>query len=529
MEAITNFFAFVVERKDQILELLIQHIQLTFIAVAVSIAIGVPLGILISRYKKLNKPILGLANTVQAIPSMAILGFMIPFLGIGTPPAIFMVTLYALLPIIKNTATGLDNINKETLEAAKGIGMTNLQVLFKVQFPMALPVIMAGVRISAVTAVGLMTLASFIGAGGLGYLIYSGVQMVNTNMILCGAIPSCILALLMDFVFGKIERAVTPISLRHGANLPNNKKDFDKIKKARKRTFGVVAGALAVVIAAVGISSIVLEPKVVTVTSKYYTEQLLMGNMAADLIEAKTDIKVVRKLNMGSGQVCHNAMTSGQADVYVEYTGSMYANILGEPINTDMDYVYNTVKEKYKERFDLNVLDDWGFTNNYALAVKQETAEKYGLNTISDLAKVADELVFTPTFEFSNREDGMIGMNRKYGMNFKKVIPVDGGLRYTAIENGECDVVVVYTTDAQVHGLNLKVLEDDQKFFMPYRAVSIIREDTLQKYPELRDVLNTLAGHMTDEIMSQLNYEVEIEGKKPEDVAYAFLKDNGYI
>jgi len=164
-----NFFEYLALNWRQILSLTIEHIKLTAISVGFAILIGVPLGLLISYIKKLNKPILGFANLIQAIPSMALLGFAIPFLGIGTLPAIVMVILYSLLPIIKNTYTGVQGINKLTMEAAKGIGLTKFQILRKVQIPLALPMIMAGVRISAVTAVGLMTMAAFIGAGGLGF------------------------------------------------------------------------------------------------------------------------------------------------------------------------------------------------------------------------------------------------------------------------------------------------------------------------------------------------------------------------
>jgi osmoprotectant transport system permease protein len=142
------------------------------------------------------------------------LGFLVPFLGIGNKPAIFMVVIYSLLPIVKNTATGLSSVNQETLEAARGIGMTNLQVLFKIKLPLSLPVIMAGVRISAVTSVGLVTLAAFIGAGGLGYLIYSGIRTANSSLILLGAVPACALALIVDALGSIVEKVVTPVCFK---------------------------------------------------------------------------------------------------------------------------------------------------------------------------------------------------------------------------------------------------------------------------------------------------------------------------
>ena len=186
-----NFWQYIATNYTEILALLLEHIKLTAISVGLAVLIGVPLGIFISYMSKASKIVLSIANVIQAIPSMALLGFMIPFLGIGAIPAVTAVVLYSLLPIIKNTYTGLESINPQTLEAAKGIGLTRFQILTKVQIPLALPVIMTGVRVASVTAVGLMTMAAFIGAGGLGNLVFSGIRTVNNNQILAGAIPAC--------------------------------------------------------------------------------------------------------------------------------------------------------------------------------------------------------------------------------------------------------------------------------------------------------------------------------------------------
>ena len=213
-----NLFEFMLQNALDIFSRLLQHIQITMVAIGIAVLAGVPLGILISYIKPLKKPVMGFSNLIQAIPSIALLGFLVPLLGIGERPAIFMVVVYSLLPIIKNTATGLASINQETVEAAEGIGMTRFQVLLKVKLPLALPVIMAGIRISAVTSVGLVTIAAFIGAGGLGYIIYSGIRTVNSNLILSGAIMACILALVVDWLGAFVERLVTPACFK------NNKK-----------------------------------------------------------------------------------------------------------------------------------------------------------------------------------------------------------------------------------------------------------------------------------------------------------------
>ena len=201
------FLEYIQSNMDIIITLLIQHLFLSFIAVALAIIIGVPIGILIAYVRKLDKPVLKAASVIQVVPSIALLGFMIPFLGIGTLPAVVMVVLYSLLPIIKNTYIGIQGINPEMIEAAKGIGLKRNQILKKIQIPLALPVIMAGIRVSAVTAVGLMTIAAFVGGGGLGYLVFSGIRTVNNYQILAGAIPACILALLIDYIFALIEKA----------------------------------------------------------------------------------------------------------------------------------------------------------------------------------------------------------------------------------------------------------------------------------------------------------------------------------
>lgn len=189
IEQLNNFIEQLILKKSQILSLLIEHIELTIVAVLIAVVIGVPLGIMITRNKKLANGVIGVANLTQAIPSLAILGFLIPVIGIGSAPSITMVVLYSMLPIIKNTYTGITNINPDMLEAAKGLGMTNGQTLRLIKIPLAMPVIMAGVRMAAVTAVGLMTIAAFVGAGGLGYLVFSGIQTVDNNLILFGAIP----------------------------------------------------------------------------------------------------------------------------------------------------------------------------------------------------------------------------------------------------------------------------------------------------------------------------------------------------
>lgn len=521
-----NFIEWITQNKEQIFKLTMEHIQLTAMAVGFAILIGVPLGILISYVKKIDKIVISFANIVQAIPSMALLGLSIPLLGIGTLPAVVMVILYSLLPIIKNTYIGIDNINPQTLESARGIGLTKLQILFKVRIPLALPVIMAGVRISAVTAVGLMTMAAFIGAGGLGYLVFSGIRTVNNSQILAGAIPACILALLIDFLVGLIEKLVTPISLQ---NITTSKDKLLRTRKFQKLILSCSALLLAIILITLSISNKTQGDKHITIAGKDFTEQHIMTHMISDLIEDRTDITVDRKLNLGGTQVCFSALTSGNIDLYVDYSGTVYGDTLNYPPISDMEEVYQTAKRDLKQLHDIDVLKQLGFNNTYVLAVTKETAEKYNLESISDLARIGSKLTAGTTLEFLNREDGLLGIRKLYNFDFKDATGLDGSPRYIALVNKETDVVDAFSTDGLLKKLDLVSLIDDKNFFPPYYAVPLVRGKVIETYPEIVSIIEELGAVLSDEIMIELNYQVDELQLEPDVVARNFLVEQGLL
>lgn len=521
-----EFFDYLFQRREQIMSLLLEHIRLTVISVGLAILIGVPLGILISYVKKLNKPILGFANVVQAIPSMALLGFSIPFLGIGTLPAVTMVIIYSLLPIIKNTYTGLQNISPLTIEAARGIGLTKFQILTKVQIPLALPVIMAGVRISAVTAVGLMTIAAFIGAGGLGFLVFSGIRTVNNYQILAGAIPACLLALLVDYLVGLVEKLVTPVSLQ----LAGASKERLQHSNRRNKMVLILSAVLVGIIMTVSVASnIGKERNVIRIAGKDFTEQHILVHMFSDLIEDRTDLTVERKVNLGGTQVCFSSLKSGDIDLYFDYSGTAYGDTLNYPPISDMEEVYQTVKADFKEKFNIDVLKQMGFNNTYVLAVTKETAQKYNLKSISDLASAASGLTAGTTLEFLNREDGLPGITKLYNFQFKATKGLDGSPRYSALINKETDVVDAFSTDGLLKKFDLVSLKDDRSFFPPYYAIPLVRDEVIKKYPEIEPVIAQLGDMLTDEVMIELNYKVDELQMEPEVVAREFLEDNNLI
>ncbi len=513
----SGFLEYVIGARGEIMSLFVEHIQLTALALLAAIVIGVPLGILISYVRPASKPVMAFANLVQAIPSMALLGLAIPVLGIGMKPAVFLVVIYSLLPIIKNTYAGLESTNAQTLEAAEGIGLTRWQILFRVRLPLALPVIMTGVRISAVSAVGLMTLAAFVGGGGLGFLVFSGIRTINNYKILGGAIPSCILALLVDRVFSAVETIVTPVSL-----MPGGSREEKKKKKKKEKL--VVLITLVLVAALLVVSVVRPAGKVdLRLGTMDFAENEILAYMMAEGIETSMGLEVEVVPDLGGSTICFTSVKSGDIDGYVEYTGTLYVNVLGNKATSDMEKVYKVSKEEMKKQYDLEMLSSLNVNNTYTLSTTKEFAQAHDLKTISDLAKIDDQVRVITTLMFLNREDGLLGVKKLYGLKFASETGVDGSQRYTALLNGEGDVIDAYATDGLLRKFDLQVLEDDKGAFPPYYAVPLLRGEILEKYPEIAEISDQLAAVLDNQTMADMNYLVDEEDRDPAEVAHEFL------
>jgi glycine betaine/choline ABC-type transport system substrate-binding protein len=280
----------------------------------------------------------------------------------------------------------------------------------------------------------------------------------------------------------------------------------------------------------------------ITVGSKNFTEQLLLSEIVALMLE-DAGYPVERQFGLGGTAIITEAILNGDIDIFVEYTGTGLIAVLGEelpkveaspaagatPAASLPDRVFQRVKEGYKEQFDLIWLEDWGFNNTYAMAVTQETADKHNLKTTSDLEAVAGDMKLGTDLEFPVREDGLIGFEKAYGFGFGDVQSGDPGLMYSAVANGDVDVITAYTTDGRIPSLGLVILEDDREFFPPYYTSPVIRADVLNENPEIADILNQLSDQITEEEMSELNYQVDEEGKEPGEAARPFLDDQGFI
>lgn len=508
-----NMWFIFTERKDFFLDLLWEHMEISLLAIVIAVLFGGMVGILISEFQKTAKLTLGVINFLYTIPSISMLGFLIPFSGIGNATAVIALTVYALLPMVRNTHTGMTNVDPAILEAAKGMGSTRMQILFKIKLPLAMPVILSGIRNMVTMTIALAGIASFIGAGGLGVVIYRGITTNNTAMTTVGSLLIALLALGTDFLLGFIEKRMGRRSV--------------KAKKANR--IMAIAALLVCLCVIVGILLPVYKQDTMHIATKPMTEQYVLGEMLDILIRQDTDLNVELTQGVGGGTSnIQPAMESGEFDLYPEYTGTGWNMVLGHDglYNEDL---FGELKNEYSERFNMNWVGMYGFNNTYGLVVRREIAEKYNLKTYSDLKSVAGSLIFGAEYDFFEREDGYDALCEIYGLTFGKTMDLDIGLKYQAINQKKIDVMVIFTTDGQLSASDVVVLEDDKNFYPSYICGNVIRAEVLEKYPELEAVFEKLNGLITDSDMAELNYSVETENKEPREAAEDFLRSHDLL
>ena len=492
--------------------LTIEHILISLLAISIASVLGIILGIIISEYRRFSGLILGTVNILYTIPSIALLGFFITITGVGNTTALIALIIYALLPIIRSTYTGIVNINPLIIEASEGMGSTKLQQLFKVKLPLALPVLMSGIRNMVTMTIALAGIASFVGAGGLGVAIYRGITTNNSAMTFLGSLLIAILALIFDFILGLIEKRLT-----------NHKRVKYKINPK------LIILGLFIVIFGAYFSLNSKKDKTINIATKPMTEGYILGQMLTELIEQDTDLKVNITNGVGGGTSnIHPAIVKGEFDLYPEYTGTSWEAVLKKEASYD-ESKFDELQKEYKEKYNLEYVNLYGFNNTYGLAVNKDIAEKYNLKTYSDLAKVSNNLIFGAEYDFFEREDGYKELQKVYNIDFKKKIDMDIGLKYQAMKDKKIDVMVIFTTDGQLAVSDVIVLEDDKKMYPSYRAGTVVRSEILSEYPELKPVLEKLNNILDDKTMADLNYQVESEGKKPEDVAREYLQEKGLL
>ncbi|WP_088040945.1 ABC transporter permease/substrate-binding protein [Bacillus sp. EAC] len=495
-------------RKDQFFTALIEHIQLSVFSLLIAILIAVPIGILISKRKVLSEFVIGTSAIIQTIPSLALLGILIPLVGIGKIPAVIALSVYALLPILRNTYTGLKEIDPILLEAATGLGMKNHQRLVRVELPLALPVIMAGIRTAMVLIIGTATIAALIGAGGLGSLILLGIDRNDMNLIIIGAVPAALLAIIFDFILRLVE-------------------------KSSFKSFSLRVLTISFIILALLISPITIKAwnkTDIVIAGKLGAEPEIIMNMYKLLIENETNLKVEVKPNFGKTTFVFNALKKGDIDIYPEYTGTVVSTFLKEKVvsNNARD-VYEQAAAGLEKKYNMDYLEPMKFNDTYALAVPTKIANQYGLETISDAVTVSNQLKAGFTLEFTDREDGYLGLQKLYGLKFENLKTMEPKLRYQAIKANEISVIDAYSTDSELESFDMKVLKDDKELFPPYQGAALLRKETIEKYPIVEKVLNKLKNRITDNEMREMNYKVNVDGKSAESVAKEFLKSEGLL
>jgi glycine betaine/choline ABC-type transport system substrate-binding protein len=261
----------------------------------------------------------------------------------------------------------------------------------------------------------------------------------------------------------------------------------------------------------------------IRIGTKNFTEQLILGELMAQLIENQTSLRVERRFNLGGTMICHEALINGEIDLYPEYTGTALTAILKQPVISDPEDAFRHVSSVYRERYGVIWLKPFGFNNTYVITVRRSDAERYGWVSISDLRTFAPRLRAGFTSEFVERPDGYVGLKQIYGLEFGEVRDMDPALMYQAVAKEEVDVICAFATDGRIASYDLKPLRDDRGYFPPYQAAAVINKVLLEAYPELSKILSSLGGLLHDPLMQDLNFKVDAKKQSPAEVARAFL------
>ena len=495
------------------LNLLKEHIIITFTSAFIAIIIGLSIGILISQKPKIAGYIISVVNIAYTIPSIALLGFLISITGIGNTTAVIALTIYALLPIVRSTYVGITAINPEIIEASRAMGSREFQILYKIKLPLAFPVIFSAIMNMVTMTIALAGIASFVGAGGLGVAIYRGITTNNDVLILTGSFLIALLALVVDGILSLFGKLVSG----------------NKIKKLANKKTAIVSGFIVIIGLFIFGYYHSKKGDSIKIASKPTSEGYILAELAGELIKNDTGLNVNITHGVGGGTSnIHPATVKGEFDMYPEYTGTSWQIVLKktEPyINEN----FKLLDEEYRRAYQLTWKGMFGFNNTYSLGIRTDLAEQYNIRTFSDLAKHAEDFVFGAEYDFFEREDGYRALADEYKFRFKKVVDMDNGLKYQALYDKKIDVITVFTTDGQISDSRITVLEDDLGFYPKYMAGMVVREEILNKYPELNIVLDKLNDLIDEKTMADLNGRVEIGKESPKDAAKRFLKEQGLL
>ncbi|MCH3954783.1 MAG: ABC transporter permease subunit [Eubacterium sp.] len=503
------------------MSIIVDHLFMVLAASVLAIAIGIPLGILAHVYRKAKPWILHVVDVLQTIPALALLGLIMIVAGAGKLTVIIGLTLYSLLPVVRNTYLGLHQVDPGVREAARGIGMTRMERIVQVEFPIAFPTILTGIRIAVINAIGTAVFAAFVGGGGVGDAMYQAIRIHDMKMVLGSTAVLMLMAVVLDSLMSLCEKKI-------------RKTHSDKTHIIR--TLAVILAAFVVIIPFEAGQKI--NPDELIMYDGNYSEVRIMVRMAKDLIEDKTNLHVVIKDEMS--QVNNFKIMKGKkrsCDLMFSYDGTVLTTFMHkDPKDVPENMaLYDYVNRQSKQRYGISMTGKVGFNNTYAIAVPKRIAEKYHLKTISDLVPVADKLTFGAEHEFFTHEGSAkyYPFVKYYGLKFKSYKAVDESLKYNAIEHGAFQITEVYATDGLNKKAGLVILKDDRHFFPEYNGSYYVKDSTYKRFqkkaPELKEVLQELNGKISTEDMQNMTYQVDVKGKTPDEVAEKFLKQKGLI
>jgi osmoprotectant transport system permease protein len=500
-----DFDARFAEALNRLPDYLGQHVIVSVTALALGLAISLPLAILATRSARLRWPLLAFASVIQTIPGLALLALFYPLLlglsaltetafgggfsALGFLPSVLALMLYSMLPVLRNTITGIEGIDPSVKAAALGVGMTRSQSLWMVELPLALPVIMAGIRTAAVWVIGTATLSTPVGQTSLGNYIFAGLQTQNWVSVLFGCFAAAILALVVDQLLALMENGV-----------------------AARRRSRILAGGLGLALVLIAALAPALSRTSATyvVGGKTFTEQYILASLMQDRLRAN-GLSASRRDGLGS-TVIFNALAGGEIDVYVDYSGTIWANHM---CRTDAKPRADVLKELgawlRKER-GIELLGSLGFENAYALAMRRTRADELGIRTIADLAARSGELEIGGDYEFFDRPEWS-ALRDAYGLKFRQRRQMDSTFMYGAVANGDVDVISAFSSDGRIARFDLVVLEDPKQALPPYDAVILIAP-ARAKDQALRRALSPLIGTIDVELMQQTNLRADREENK---------------
>ena len=482
-----------------------QHVLLSACALVLGLAVSAPLVVLARRSARVRWPVLTFVSVIQTVPSLALLALFYPlllalsslsqkvfghgFAALGFLPSLLALTLYSMLPIVRNGVTGLLNVDKSVLEAARGVGMTGRQSLLRVELPLAMPVIMAGIRTSAVWVIGTATLSTPVGQTSLGNYIFAGLQIENWVSVLFGCASAVALALVTDQLLALVENGVAtrrPWRVWLGLAL-------------------LAAGVIAAIAPTVtnGRSSYVIG-------AKSFSEQYILAALMSDQVR-RSGSTATERAGLGS-VIAFKALASDEVDAYVDYSGTVWANVLARTDSPPRAQMLNELRDELKKRYGVTLLGALGFENAYALAMRRDRAEALGIRSIADLSKHAAELRLGTDFEFLARPE-WASLRDRYSLAFREQRQYQSTFMYRAVSSHEVDVISAFSSDGRIAAYDLVVLEDPQQVILPYDAIILLSPQRASD-ATLRRALTPLVDAVPIERMRAANEMVDRDENK---------------